>query len=97
VSASHTSPAYGTRSSGVVSHGECDAARGLVDRAGQPRLDGVHVLDVLVRHDDDMTGVPLPRAGADPGGGRGRLHDHVVVDGERWLAAPATIVQNGHS
>jgi len=44
-----------------------------------------------------MTGVPLPRAGADPGGGRCRLHDHVVVDGERWLAAPATIVQNGHS
>jgi len=26
-----------------------------------------------------MTGVPLPRAGADPGGGRCRLHDHVVV------------------
>jgi len=50
-----------------------------VDRVGQPRLDGVHVLDVLVRHDDDMTGVPVPPAGADPGGGRGRLHDHVVV------------------
>jgi len=26
-----------------------------------------------------MTGVPVPPAGADPGGGRGRLHDHVVV------------------